>query len=97
MGNCVTCGTLRAIQIQRAVAGGDKRKPTTDEALALYRAWSGYDGTPATDVGTRSDVAAARWASEGVQWGEQWLDVPIIVGLNPAILSHLQAAIAFFG
>lgn len=97
VGNCVECGTLRAIQIMRAVAAGDARKPTAGQALALYRAWAGWDGSAATDLGTASDVAAARWAGEGVAWGEQWLDVPAVAGFDPRIVSHLRAAIAWLG
>lgn len=99
VGNCVECGTLRAIQIMRAVAAGDGRKPTASEALALYRAWAGWDGTPggASDCGTASDVAAAQWASTGVAWGEQWRDVPAVAGFDPRIASHLRAAIAWLG
>ncbi len=97
VGNCVECGTLRAIQIMRTVAAGDRRKPATAEALALYRTWAGWDGTAATDLGTASDVAAALWASQGVAWGEQWHDLPTVAGFNPRIMSHLRAAIAWLG
>ena len=95
--NCVPVGALRSIQIRRAVQAGDQRQPTADEALALYRAWSGWDGTEATDLGTASDEAAARWACEGVRWGEQWEDVPSIVALDPTRPDRLRAAVAFLG
>lgn len=97
VGNCVECGTLRAIQIMRAAAAGDARKPSTAEALALYRAWAGWDGTAATDLGTASDAAAALWASTGVAWGEQWRDIPAVAGFDPRVASHLRAAIAWLG
>ncbi len=97
VGNCVECGTLRAIQVMRAAAAGDARKPSTAEALALYRAWAGWDGTAATDLGTASDAAAALWASQGVAWGEQWRDIPAVAGFDPRIASHLRAAIAWLG
>lgn len=96
-GNCVQCGVLRAIQIMRSVAAGDTRKPSAAEALALYRAWAGWDGTAATDLGTRSDVAAAAWGATGVQWGDQWLDLPALAAFSPAVVSHLRAAIAWLG
>lgn len=96
-GNCVPCGALRSIQIRRAVAAGDSRKPTADEALALYRAWSGWDGGDATDIGTASDVAAIAWARNGVRWDDQWEDVPAIVAVPPAAIDALRAAIAFLG
>jgi len=95
--NCVPCGALRSIQIRRAVAAGDTRKPTAEQALALYRAWAGWDGSAATDIGTASDTAAFRWASGGVSWGEQWEDVPEIIALDTANPEHLRAAIAFLG
>jgi hypothetical protein len=95
--NCVPCGALRSIQIRRAVAAGDQRKPTAAEALELYCAWAGWDGTDATDAGTSSDDAAMLWAQKGVRWGEQWLDIPAIVNVDPANGAHLRAAIAFLG
>jgi hypothetical protein len=95
--NCVPCGALRSIQIRRAVVAGDTRKPTAAEALALYRAWSGWDGADATDSGTASDEAARRWATNGVRWGEQWEDVPSIVALDPTGADRLRAAVAFLG
>jgi hypothetical protein len=81
----------------RAVAKGDCRKPTAEAALALYKAWAGWDGTEATDLGTGSAKAAALWASCGLRWDEQDEDVPAIVPLDPAIGGHLRAAVAFFG
>jgi hypothetical protein len=95
--NCVPCGALRRVQIARAVVAGDMRRPTTADALALYRAWAGWDGTDATDIGTPSDQAALRWAAEGIRWGDQWEDVPSIATLDPANLDHMCAAIAYLG
>jgi len=95
--NCLPCGALRSIQIRRAVAAGDARKPTAEQALALYRAWSGWDGTEATDIGTASDSAAVAWARHGVTWGDQWDDIPSIAALDPANAGHVKAAVAFLG
>jgi len=95
--NCVPCGALRSIQIMRAVAAGDARQPTTLQALALYRDWTDWDGTDATDIGTASDYAATRWAKDGVGWGEQWEDVPAIVPMDPTNVAHFKAAIAHLG
>lgn len=94
--NCVPCGALRRLQAARSVAG-DQRKPTTIQALYLYRDWSGWDGTAATDIGTDSGLAATLWARNGIQWGWQWEDVPIIGVLDPTNSAHLKAAIAFLG
>jgi hypothetical protein len=95
--NCVPCGALRSIQIRRAVAAGDARRPTAEAALELYRAWSGWDGSPASDTGTPSDTAAMRWARDGVRWGEQWEDVPSILGLDPTLPCQMRAAVALLG
>ena len=98
-GNCVPCGVLRAVQIMRAVAAGDQRRPTQAQAEALYRAWAGWDGVAGsdTDLGTRSDIAAAQWAAKGIVWGDQWIDLPALAGFDPAVTSHLRAAIAWLG
>jgi hypothetical protein len=95
--NCVECAALRAVQIMRAAVAGDVRKPTAAEALALYRAWAGWDGSEATDVGTQSDVAEAQWSSKGIEWGVQWEDVPNLFPLDPQNAEHLRAAVAFLG
>jgi hypothetical protein len=94
--NCVPCGALRRVQIARAVSAGDRRAPTTGQALDLYRQW-GWDGSEAGDIGVASDVAAFRWTAGGIAWGGQWEDVPGIVALRPANLDHLRAAIAYLG
>lgn len=94
--NCVPCGALRRVQIARAVSAGDRRAPTTEQALDLYRRW-GWDGTEADDIGLRSDDAASRWAAGGIPWGGQWEDVPNIVALAPVNFDHLRAAIAYLG
>ncbi len=98
-GNCVPCGVLRSIQIMRAVAAGDQRRPDAATARGLYIVWAGWDGVPgsATDLGTRSDVAAEYWACAGVPWGDQWIDIPALAGFDPRIVSHLRAAIAWLG
>ena len=95
--NCVPCGALRAIEIRRAAAAGDARRPTAEQALALYRAWADWDGTEAADIGTPSDQAAVRWATSGVRWGENWEDVPAIAAIDPANAEQLRAAVAFLG
>jgi len=96
VGNCVACGALRSIQARRAIAGGDTRRPTGAMARALYRVW-GWDGTPANDLGLRSDVAAAAWSSRGVEWGDVWLDIPFVSAIDPANEAHVRAALAFLG
>ncbi|CAH2603237.1 conserved protein of unknown function [Rhodovastum atsumiense] len=97
LGNCVPCAALRAIQIRRGVVAGDRRRPTEAAALALYRAWAGYDGTAATDLGTPSDMAAALWARDGIAWGAQWEDVPAIAWIDPGRPEQLRGAVAFLG
>ena len=82
---CVPAGAYRAVQIMRAITAGDTRKPTADQVAALYRMWGGWDGTPATDLGTNSDKAGAMWMRYGIPWGasrdrgasEQWVSMPI--------------------
>ncbi len=93
--NCVECAALRTLQIQRAAVAGDTRKPTAAEALALYTDWAGWPQTG--DSGTRSDVAAAKWASNGIAWGPWYEDVPAIAPLDVTNTAHLRAAIAFLG
>ncbi len=92
--NCVECGALRALQIQRAAVAGDQRKPTADEALALYGLWSGF---PAQDNGTRSDVAADRWGHDGIAWGAQYEDVPALAAIDATNVRHVMQAIATLG
>lgn len=95
--NCVEAAALRSIQIRRVWAAGDERAPTVDDALALYRRWSAWDGREITDIGTASDTAAARWAAFGIWWDEQWEDVPTIAALDPTNATHMRAAIAWLG
>jgi hypothetical protein len=95
--NCVPCAALRSIQMRRAVVAHDHRRPTAEQALALYRAWAGWDGTDATDTGTPSDQAALHWRRDGIQWCEQYEDVPSIAALDVANRDHIRAAIAVLG
>ena len=98
LGDCVPAAALRAVQAMRVQIGGDIRLPTRAQAEALYRDWAGWDGVPgsATDLGTASDTAAARWAKDGIWWGA-WHDWPAVVGLDPRITSHLRDALAWLG
>jgi hypothetical protein len=95
--NCVECAALRSVQIRRAVICTDPRRPTAAQALALYRAWAGWDGRPESDIGTASDAAAAAWATHGIAWGEQWEDVPTFARLAVDRLAALRTAIWLFG
>ena len=96
-GNCVPCGAIRAVQMMRAKTGGDIRQPTQDEALALYRAWAGWDGTDATDTGTSSPQAALQWASYGVPWGDAWVDLPSVLPLDFRAPGRLETAVNLLG
>jgi hypothetical protein len=89
--NCVECAALRTVQITRAVAADDHRKPSRDQAMSLYGAWSDY---PAQDNGTSSADAARLWSSKGIAWGDQFEDVPVIGSIEPG---HIKAAIAWLG
>ena len=92
--NCVPCGALRRVQIARAVAAGDHRRPSSYDAMRLYVDWAGWNGSPESDVGTGSDIAAQAWSARGIHWGDQWEDVPGIASVSPG---HLRAAIAYLG
>ena len=91
---CVPAGAYRAVQIMRAITAGDTRKPTADQVAVLYRLWGGWDGTPATDLGTNSDKAGAMWMRYGIPWGDQFEDVPQVVPLG---IASLRPAMAFLG
>ena len=91
---CVPVGAWQALRIMRAVVGGDSRDFTTQQVLGTYQAWASYDGTDATDLGTDSRKAGVLWASRGLRWCDQLLDVPNIVPLG---LDHLRAAVALLG
>jgi hypothetical protein len=96
--NCVPSGALRGLEMMRAVVASDQRRPTAAMSLDLYRQWADWDGTEATDIGTASDVAAARWMAHGVRWCDQFEDVPnALAWLDPTNLEHLRIAIAFLG
>ena len=94
LGCCVPAGAYRGVQIMRAIVAGDARKPTAQQVAVLYRLWSGWDGTPATDHGTNSDKAAVMWMQFGIPWGDQFEDVPQVAPLGVA---SLRAAVAFLG
>jgi hypothetical protein len=98
-GDCVPAGALRGVQIMRAVVAGDQRRPNAAMAYDLYRQWAGWDGVPgsASDIGTPSDTAAALWASKGIRWADQWLDVPTIGSIDPTHRLALMSAIDMLG
>ena len=91
---CVPAGAWQAVRIMRAIVAGDTRDFTTPQVMQTYADWSGYNWTPETDLGTRSDLAGALWGSKGLWWDDQLEDVPQVVPLG---LDHLRAAVAFLG
>lgn len=95
--NCVECAALRALQMMRAAVAGDRRKPEAAEALALYRDWAGWDGSPATDLGTASDAAARAWGGKGIAWGAQFEDVPALAAIDARNVVRVKQAIAALG
>lgn len=94
--NCIPCGALRSVQIMRAVVAGDRRVPTVQNSLALYQQM-GWDGTVASDIGLPSDETTAFWASKGIWWGNDWLDIPSFARIDPSNPEHARLAIAYFG
>ncbi len=95
--NCVEAAAWRAVQIWRAVVAHDARRPTAELALNTYRRWAGWDGTDATDLGTETDRAAAFWGSEGLQWADQWTDLPSLFSVDVGDNTHIRKTIANFG
>ena len=91
---CVPVGAWQYIRTVRAVAAGDAGDFTDAQVEATYRAWGGYDGTPATDLGCNSDLAGARWTERGLRWNAQWEDVPQVIPIAPA---SFKPALAFLG
>ena len=91
---CVPAGAWQAVRIMRAIVAGDTRDFTTPQVMQTYADWSGYNWTPETDLGTRSDLAGALWGSKGLWLDDQLEDVPQVVPLG---LDHLRAAVAFLG
>jgi hypothetical protein len=97
LGNCVEVAACRAIQYRRANAWRDQWKPTGGQASALYVAWAGYDGTPATDNGTDTVKAMSAWCSTGIVASDQVLDVPQWAAVDPFHAAAVSLAIAHLG
>jgi hypothetical protein len=94
---CVVDGAFQSIRVRRAIVAGDGRDFDWPEVDPIYREWSGYDGSDATDQGTNSEAAALLWEQKGLRWGQDWLDVPTIRAINPANIMHVKSAVAFLG
>jgi hypothetical protein len=94
IGDCVPAAHLQLDRMRLLECLGSTWQPTDAMAEALYRDWAGWDGTPATDVGTDVHAALDRWAASGIRLGEQLLDIGQWVAL-PSDLDVLRAAIDF--
>lgn len=81
LGCCVPVADLRLVQGWLAARGVLWRVPP--ELVRLrYEATGGYDGTPATDLGTVVQVDAFGWqaapiAAAGAEWHVRWCSVPV--------------------
>lgn len=65
VGDCVPAAAAHQLQQSTTYAN----KPyvmTEDEAVALYKLWSNYDGTPETDQGTVMVDAMQKWYTDGI-------------------------------
>ena len=81
LGCCCQAADLRLLQLWRAAAGERWRIPP--ELVRLrYEAVTGYDGTPATDLGTVPAVDCFNWQTvqildtDGRAWPAFWITVP---------------------
>ena len=98
LGNCVPCAQLRAEQLIVANAMGSAWTPSATDAIALYEVDGGYQpGNPATDLGTDTATAMARWCGQGYAINAQLDDVPHWVSLDPSNLYHQKIAIDTLG
>jgi hypothetical protein len=96
-GCCVVDGAFQRVRVARAIVAGDTRDFDWPQVDPVYRTWSGYDGTDATDQGCDSERAAVLWEQKGLRWSDEWLDLPTVRSVDPANVAHIKAAVAFTG
>lgn len=66
IGDCVIAGLLHQQQVWAAVAGNPSYSPTDAQALAMYRAITGYNpADPSSDQGTDPRAALRYWKATG--------------------------------
>lgn len=77
LSNCVPCAVLRLMQLWWSHTGDKGRRPSHQEAVALYSRFAGYDpGNQATDLGTYTADAYVNWGRSGYVWSDQLQIVP---------------------
>lgn len=68
VGDCVIAGTMHSIMLLTHEGNGENAQFTTQQAIDLYSAWTGYNpNDPSTDQGTDMTVAAQNWQATGVK------------------------------
>lgn len=97
-GCCWEVARRWCIALRRAVAAGDRTRPTLAECLGDYSTLTGFDpisGTP--DDGTDTTAGMQAWSTKGVQINSQTLDIPHWLTIDPTNDSALAKTIACAG
>jgi len=92
-GDCTIADCCHQLMLWTANGSGQIVVPTTAQAIAVYSALTGYDGTPATDHGADVDTVAQYMKSTGMLghkidgWGN----------VDPAVTPFVKWGIEIFG
>ncbi len=71
VGNCTAVAALQLVQTWRHVPGLMYDRPTKEDAIATYSAFTGYDGTEATDNGADMLATLKKWRKQGLSTGHK--------------------------
>jgi hypothetical protein len=96
-GDCTCAGVMHLIQAQ-SYNVGRPIQPTTEEALALYTAVTGFNpDDPSTDQGAACTDVLTYWQRTGVKVGGQLHKIAAYAAVDVASLAQLRYAAYTFG
>ena len=91
--DCTTAAAAHAVQALTQYGCGTQAVISQADVLAAYSAVSGYNGTPATDVGASLVAVLQYWQNTGIGGHK----IKAFATVNPANQAEVQEAIATFG
>lgn len=93
LGDCGPAACAHQIQAWTANTQASAKVLTDAEVLACYEAVSGYNGTPATDVGVNLETLMMYWKDTGIGGNK----ILASASVDPAMLANIQWAVIVFG
>jgi len=94
LGNCTCVAAHQAVQTWQKASGGEVARPRAADILRTYRAFTGYDGTPATDNGSDMLAILRKWRKSGLSTGHR---IKAFATIDDDALPLLRQACWLFG